>query len=348
MNRVIITGAAGFIGSHLTDFYLNKGYEVFALVKPNKDLINLAHYTDDKKIFKPDEKKYLEENLIQIPTFRKDLTILECDLKDTTTMEQIILYTKPVYIFHFGAQSKVVLSWKDPKNTIETNVIGTLNIFEPIKNHNIETKIILACSSAEYGTTANLNRALKESDPLKALHPYGISKIASELLSRQYNINFGINSVNLRFFNQTGPRKTSDACSEFISHIAKIELGLEKPVIEVGNLETYRDITGIKDTLNAIWLAATRGISGETYNICSNKKTKIRDVLEYAISLSSKKIRIIENTPSKLRNTDEPVILGSNKKTMNVLDYQTSQSLEATLEEMFQYWINFYQKISGY
>ena len=343
MEKILITGANGFLGSHLTDFCLKKDYEVYALDRPEQNLKNLTQYTEGKQNFSKEEKLKAFGDYIQIPTTNKKLTILEGDIKNKILIEKIIQKIKPKFIFHFGAQPLVIPSWEDPVNTIETNVIGTINIFEPIKKHKIDTRVILACTSAEYGTTTAINRPLKETDPLLAIHPYGISKIAAELLARQYYINFGIDIINIRFFNQTGPRKVGDACADFINKVAQIELGLTDPVIQVGNLSPYRDFTGIKDSIQAIWLAATKGKPGETYNICSGRKTQIREILKIALNLSSKKIDVKENIPDKLRKTDEDIILGNNTKIKTELGFKITQSIQEILKDMFDYWMEYYK-----
>jgi len=345
MDNILITGANGFLGSHLTDFLINKKFIVYASVKPGKLLINLNQYTLGKEVFSKNEKKKIFGDFIQIPTNNDNLKIFECDLRNKIQIEKIIKEIKPRFIYHFGAQSQVIPSWEDPIYTFQTNVIGTINIFESIKKYKINSKVIIACSSAEYGLSTNINRPLKEKDPLLAIHPYGISKVATELLARQYFINFRINSVMLRFFNQTGNRKVGDASSDFIKPIAEIENGLKEPIIEVGNLNTYRDITGIKDSLQAIWLSSTKGKPGETYNVCSNKKVLIRDVLNIALSFSTKNIKVIERTSSKLRITDEDIIIGDNSKIRNELGFKITQSLEELLEDMFEYWMNYYRNI---
>ncbi|MFX0072505.1 MAG: GDP-mannose 4,6-dehydratase [Candidatus Hermodarchaeota archaeon] len=340
---ILITGADGFLGAHLTEYCLNKGFYVVALKKPTGSLQNLSPYTNNKKKFSLEDFLNYKDKKIEIPNSNENLKILECDLKNTNLLEIIIEDVEPKYLFHFGAQPYVIPSWNDPVNTIETNVIGTINIFEPIKKNKIKTKVIVACSSAEYGTTTSLNKPLKEEDPLLAIHPYGISKVATELLARQYFINFGIETVILRFFNQTGPRKVNDACSDFVRKTAQIELGLVNPVIEVGNLSPYRDITGIKDSLEAIWLAAIKGRSGETYNVCSSKKIQIRELLKMVLELSNKKIKIKENTPSKLRKTDEDIILGDNTKIRNELGFKITQSIDEIIKDMFEYWIEYFK-----
>lgn len=344
MERILISGVNGFLGSHLADFCISKNYEVFGLERPNQTYRNLSHYTNGKLNFFEEEKKIMFNENIEIPTKNRNFKILECNIKNNRLLEKIIVGISPKFIFHFGAQPLVIPSWEDPVATIETNVIGTINVFEAIKKHRIKTRVIVACTSAEYGTTTSLNRPLKESDPLLAIHPYGISKVATELLARQYFINFGIEIVNLRFFNQTGPRRLGDATSDFIRKVTQIELGLSEPIIEVGNLNPYRDFTGIKDSLKAIWLAATKGTTGETYNICSGKKIQIRQILEIALSFTSKKIEIKENISNKIRKTDENVILGDNSKIKNELGWDISIPIEETLKDMFDYWLDYYKK----
>ena len=346
MERILISGANGFFGSHLTDFCINQGKKVYGIDLPDSSLQNLAHYTKGQILYSTEEKLKAFNTPIQIPTSNKNFVLLECNLNNASLLEKIIQKFKPKYIFHFGAQSMVIPSWEDPVGTIKTNVIGTINIFEAIKKHKIITRVIVACTSGEYGTTTSLNRPLRESDPLLAIHPYGISKVATELLARQYYINFGIEVINLRFFNQTGPRKKGDVCADFISKIAKIELGLSEPVIEVGNLNTYRDFTGIKDSVKATWLAATKGTPGEIYNVCSSRKIQIRQILNIALSFSSKKIQVKENVQYKLRKTDEDIILGDNSKIKNELGWSISVPIEETLKVMFDYWLNYY-KIYG-
>ncbi|MBY9008351.1 MAG: GDP-mannose 4,6-dehydratase [Candidatus Lokiarchaeota archaeon] len=346
IENILITGANGFIGSHLTDFCINKGYKVYALDLPERPFKNLSQYTNGKLNFSKDERLNAFGDYIQIPTSLENLVILECDVKNKNLIEKIIHTIKPKLIFHFGAQPHVIPSWEDPVNTVETNVIGTLNIFEPIKKYSLKTRVVVACTSAEYGTTTRtINRPLKETDPLMAINPYGISKLATELLARQYYLNFGIESINIRFFNQTGPRKEGDACSDFIRKVVQIDLDLTKPVIEVGNLNTFRDFTGIKDTIRGVWLVAVKGKPGETYNICSNRKIQIRQILNIALSFSSKEILIKENSTRKLRITDEDTILGDNTKIKTELGFEITQSIEETLKDMFDYWVDYYKTL---
>jgi len=344
MKNILITGSNGFLGSHLIDWCVEKNLVIYALDKPSASFRNLIQYTDGKLNFSSRDRKKIFGEKIRIASKKENLIFLECNLKNSDLLEKIVSEIEPDYIFHFGAQPYIIPSWEDPVNTIEINVIGTLNIFEPLKKNNVKSRVIVACSATEFGSSTKIDRPLKESDPLLAIHPYGISKIATELLARQYFINFGIEIINLRFFNLIGVRKINDAPSDFIRKIAQIELGLKEPVIEVGNLTPYRDFLDVIDAVSAIWLGATKGTPGETYNVCSNQKIQIRELLDIALSFSSKEIEVIENVQEKLRKTDEDIIVGDNSKFKEELDWKPIKPIKETLKEMFDYWMEFYQK----
>ncbi|MFX1297161.1 MAG: GDP-mannose 4,6-dehydratase [Promethearchaeota archaeon] len=341
MYKILITGSNGFIGSHLIDLLINKNYKVYALDRPFSSFKNLLHYTDGKLEFSEKEKLDFIGERIKNPSNNKNLILLECDIKNGLLLEKIIQEIKPDYLFHFAAQPFIIPSWENPIDTIETNVIGTINVFEPIKRYKLKTRVIVACTAAEFGTTTKLNRPLKEIDPLMATNPYGISKIAAELLSRQYFINFGIETINIRFFNLTGIRRTNDAPSDFIRNVVRIDLGLQGPTFTVGNLRPYRDFTDVLDAIQGIWLAAMKGTPGETYHICSNKKIQIRTLLNIALGFSKNQIQVEENVANKLRKTDEDILIGDNSKITKELGFKITRSIEETMREMYEYWIDY-------
>jgi GDP-4-dehydro-6-deoxy-D-mannose reductase len=344
MDNILITGSNGFLGAHLVDYIVDMNFNIYCLDRPSSSFRNLVQYTDGIEFYtKKHKQKFLGER-IKIETNRKNLFFLECDIKNAVLIDKIILELAPKYIFHFGAQPYIIPSWEDPVNTFETNVIGTITIFESIKRHSTKSRVVLACTAAEFGTTANIGRPLKETDALMAVHPYGISKIAAELLSRQYYINFGIETINLRFFNLTGTRRTNDAPSDFIRKIAQIEIGLKEPIIEVGNLHPFRDLLDVEDAVDAIWLASTKGTPGETYHICSGKKIQIRELLERSLRFSKKEIKVIENAPHILRRSDEDIVIGDNSKIQSELGWKPNIPIHRTLQKMFDYWMEIYQK----
>ena len=299
---------------------------MLAIAKPGIDLANLRHLLQEGK---------------EIPDFE----LQQVDVRDAKAMADVIERFEPDGIFHMAAQSYVQPSWENPAETFDTNINGTVNVFEPVKklkDMGLKTRIVVACSSAEYGTITQDDVPIKESLPLQPLHPYGISKVGQDLLARQYFLNFGIDTVRLRFFNQTGIRKVKDACADFAMKIAEIDAGKSVSEIHVGNLETQRDIQDIRDTVKANWLAFTSAEKGEVYNVCTGVATRIRDALNLLLSMASVDIAVVENYDAKMRFHDEPIILGDNSKFKAATGYEPDYKIEDTLRSMFEYWKGYY------
>jgi len=309
----LVTGATGFIGSHLSEFLLKKGHEVHGTVWDENELKN-------------------------VETIRDEINLLECDIRNEARVAGIIDEIKPEKIFHLAAQSFPTVSWDEPARTLETNVLGTSHLFEAVKKHSPNAVVLVACSSAEYGFVTEAEVPVSEDHVLLPLHPYGVSKVAQDLLSYQYFKNFGIKSLRARIFNTTGPKKTNDVCSDFTKMTVEIEKG-KASGMRVGNLEAKRDITDVADVINALWLLTEKGVQGEVYNVCSSRALRIRDVLDMAIANSTVKIDV-EVDPSKLRPTDEPIIMGDNTKIRETCGWVPVITMEETLRTMLDYWRN--------
>ncbi|UCF07753.1 MAG: GDP-mannose 4,6-dehydratase, partial [Thermoplasmata archaeon] len=298
-------------GSHLTEFLLDKGAEVHGTVWDKDELENIEAVKDK-------------------------VGILECDIRDKSRVEEIIETVKPHRIFHLAAQSFPTVSWDEPVRTLDTNVMGTTHLFEAVKKSTPQAVVIVACSSAEYGFVTEKEVPVSENHVLLPLHPYGVSKVAQDLLAYQYFKNFAIETIRARIFNTTGPRKTNDVCSDFTSQIVRIEKGQENQ-LSVGNLEAKRDITDVRDVVNALWLLSEKGDMGDVYNICSSKVHRIKDILNMAVERSNMKIDI-QVDPNKLRPTDEPIIMGDNTKIREGCGWVPVIPMEETLGTMLEYW----------
>ena len=309
---VFITGMTGFIGSHLAEFLLKKGEEVHGTVHFNREMPNVAHIKDD-------------------------IDVIQCDVRDKDLVSGIINRLRPKEIYHLAAQSYPTVSWEDPWYTLETNVIGTANVFEAVKEHEVDTRIFVACSSAEYGFVTEDEVPVKEDHALNPLHPYGVSKVATDLLAYQYFKNFGIRSIRGRIFNTTGPRKVKDVAADFSQQVAAIDLGKQKPKISVGNLDPRRDITDVRDMVEAMWVSLQKAEFGEAYNLCSTKAHKIKDVLDTLVGLSEKDIEVFVD-PKLLRPTDEPIIMGDNTKFRKATGWGPKVKIEKTLKDMVEHW----------
>lgn len=308
--KVWVTGAGGFMGVHLVNYLINKGYEVLA-----------TYYYPTTDIRDINKKALIEE----------------CDVRNKEKIFYLMKKFMPEKIFHLAAQSYPTVSWEDPWYTIETNIIGTINIFEAIKKFNSNTKILNAGSSAEYGFVTQEEVPIKESHSLKPLHPYGVSKVAQELLAYQYFKNFNLKPITIRIFNTTGPRKVNDVCSDFTKRLIEIEKYGKEKKLRVGNTKTKRAITDVRDLIQAFDLALDKATIGETYNVSGEKVYEIREIIEILRKLVDFDFEIWQD-PSLIRPTDEPIIYGDSSKFKAETNWKQEIPLEKTLRDMLDYW----------
>lgn len=310
--EALITGINGFIGSYLAEHLLAKGMSIHGTVHDLTRIENIAH-------------------------LKNKITLSKCDVRDRVTVKRVIRKSVPDFVFHLAAQSRPDISWKNPRETMETNVMGTVNIFEPIRELKLDPKILVACSSAEYGFIAENEGSIKEDHQLLPLSPYGISKVAQDLLAYQYFKNFGLRTIRVRIFGTTGPRKVGDVCSDFAGQIAEIEHGKRKPIMYVGNLEARRDLTDVRDMVEAFWLLGKKGKIGDVYNACSSKAYRIGYILNRFLDMSEVDIEV-KVDPKKLRPSDEPIIVGDNSKIRKDCGWGPKIPIEKTLEDTLNYW----------
>jgi GDP-4-dehydro-6-deoxy-D-mannose reductase len=271
--------------------------------------------------------------LIDLPNVRFE----QCDLRNGQRVSQILSEQQPTHIFHLGAQSLPTLSWSNPVETFESNIMGSLHLFEAIRHSKKPPVVVSACSSAEYGHVPPAAIPVTEEQPFRPLHPYGISKVCLDLLAREYFLDYKILAVNLRLFNTTGPGKTSDAPSDFVRQLVRIKKGLQPPVIEVGNLKPHRAFLDVDDTVRGFYLAAMKGKPGEAYNLCATKTHGIGELLRTAIRLSGVKAEI-RPVPRLMRPSDEKIIFGSTRKIRKDTGWKPLKSIEQTLKSMLEYW----------
>jgi len=314
MMRVLITGITGFAGSHLADYCIERGdVEVYGIIRWRSRTENIEH-------------------------LQNKIKIVECDLRDATSTRDVIEQIHPDYIFHLAAQSFVPTSWRAPTESLTTNVLGELNIFEAVRKIGLDCRIQLAGSSEEYGMVKEDEVPITEDNPLRPLSPYGVSKVAQDLLGYQYFMSYKMDVVRTRGFNHTGPRRPPVfVCSDFAKQVVDIERGRKDPVIHVGNLEAKRDFTDVRDMVRAYFLALEKGTSGEVYNICSEKSWKIREVLDMLIAKSKKDIEVRVDE-ARLRPSDVPRLLGDCSRFRNDTGWKPMIPSVWTLEDILDFW----------
>lgn len=314
MRRVLVTGVTGFAGSHLVDYLLAQGgYDIYGIQRWRSRTENIEHFADK-------------------------ITLLECDLRDATNTFETIAKVKPDWIFHLAAQSFVPTSWVAPSESLTTNVMAQVNIFEAVRRLGLKTRIQLACSSEEYGMVYPDEVPIKETNPLRPLSPYAVSKVAQDMLGYQYWMSWKVDSVRTRGFNHEGPRRGPVfVASDFAKQIADIEKGRKAPVLSVGNLEAQRDFTDVRDMVRAYVLALEKCEPGEVYNICSGDAWTIQKVLDHLLGMTKAKIEVRQD-PARLRPSDVPILLGDNSKFVKATGWQPTIPFDVTLKDMLEYW----------
>lgn len=314
MERVLITGITGFVGSHLSEFLLEKGLKVYGIERWRSKTENVEH-------------------------IKKKLKLIEADIRDAHSIGKVISCVEPDYIFHLAAQSFVPMSWNAPADTMTTNVIGTINLYEAVRKSKRDPKIHIAGSSEEYGMVYPNELPIKESNPLRPLSPYGVSKVAQDRLSYQYHKSYGLKIVITRAFNHTGPRRGEVfVTSNFSKQVAEIEKGVQKPVIKVGNLNAKRDFSDVRDVVKAYWMSLHKCKFGEVYNICSGKSRTIQSVLDLLLKLSKKKDIRVEKDLSRMRPSDVEILQGDYTKFKKATGWKPETSFEKTMEDLLNYW----------
>jgi len=328
---VLVTGVSGMIGSCVAKALVASGkYDVHGLVRYRSKLSNLSGYLDK-------------------------LTLHFGDITDSTRMRSVVRELQPVYIYHMAAQAINGVSYDSPELTMNTNVMGTLNILEAVKtemsgpvadtkaakakHHVPKCRLLIAGSSTEYGQTADeWDGPLPENAPMKPVSPYGVSKVATEMLAFQYYRSFKIETIVARFFIQVAAGGTEHlAMQEFARQIAMIERGLQKPTLLHGNLQTKRDMTDIGESAGVVVQLAEKGVPGEAYNIGSGEAYKMQDLLDLMIKQAKVKITP-ELDVSRLRVYDEKSLVVDNTKLKKVTGWVPNPNIERTIKQVLDYW----------
>ena len=310
--RALITGAGGFVGGHLCAYLLaHTDWELMGTVYP--------HPVDAQ----PQEPR---------------LRLRHTDLRDPEGVQALVGEVQPDTIFHLAAQSFVPASFADPWDTLQNNIRAQLNLLEAVRRSGRDVRVLVVGSNEEYGAPKPEELPQTEESPLRPNNPYAVSKVAQDFLGLQYYLAYGLPVVRVRPFNHTGPGQAPRfVVPAFASQIARIEAGLQAPVMQVGNLDAARDFTDVRDIVRAYHLAVSQGEPGEVYNLASGRPQSVRGLLEMLLSYSQAEIRV-ERDPDRYRPVDVPMAYGSAEKFRRRTGWGPQILFAQTLRDVLAYW----------
>jgi len=302
--RVFVTGASGFVGSHLVDALLARGDEVSVL----------------RRTASADT--------------RHGLAVRVGNVLDRDVVRQAIADSKPEEVYHLAAQSLPRESWVQPALTFQTNVEGTVNVLDAIRDSTAGARVVVACSSAEYAANSS-GQPISEDDALDPASPYGASKVACDHIARLYAQRFGMDIMRARPFFMIGSRKTGDVSSDWARGIVAIERH-EQSELPVGNLDAVRDFLDVRDGVDAVMLLAARGERGEAYNIASGNGWSLADLLQLFVKAARTAVMIRQDA-ALLRPLDEAIKIGNNSR-LRSLGWSQRHTIPTAVTELLDYW----------
>lgn len=310
--KAFITGIGGFAGQFLTRFLLSHGVEVSGALRPTGEA--------------------LAPELKQVKTYTLDIL-------DAAEVDRAMLAASPDLIFHLAAQANVPLAWQDPEDTYRINVIGQLHVLEAARKLPTMPRVLVISSNEVYGPPEGPHELpLRETNPMRPTNPYAVSKVTQDMMAYQYFKAFGMPVIRARPFNHIGPNQTDAyVAAAFARQVAEAEAGVREPVVRVGNLEALRDFSDVRDIVRGYYLAITKGVPGEAYNLGSGKAISIRSILDYFVSHSTIPISV-EPDPARMRPVDVPCVYADCSKIRAATGWEPMIPLEQTLSDVLEYW----------
>jgi len=309
--KVLITGIAGFAGSHLAELALREGAEVVGTVLPGAPTDNLA-------------------------AVQKDLATVACDLTERGAAAAVLRATRPDRVFHLAGASVVSTSWALRADVLRTNLEATYQLLEGLRRHPVPC--LLVSSGEVYGAVPEGEQPIPESRSPAPLSPYALSKACQELYAGYYVRAEGLPVVVVRAFNHVGPRQAPGfVWSDIARQVAAIERGQQPPVLEIGTTSTRRDFTDVRDMVRAYWALLAHAAPGETYNAASGRAVAIREVLNGFLARAACRIEV-RQAPQRVRPVDIPLLTGDASRLRARTGWGPAIPLEQSLADVLEDW----------
>jgi GDP-4-dehydro-6-deoxy-D-mannose reductase len=310
--RLLITGINGFVGGHLAEHLLASAIG---------DVWGLARQPS-----------------FVLPELRGRVEFVAADLGDLDQAVAALASVQPDLIFHLAGQANVPRSFAEPAQTLTTNILAQLNLFQAALRLKQNPLFLIVCSNEIYGRVAPDDLPIDEDTPLRPVSPYAVSKATQDLLAYQYYVSHKLRTIRLRPFNHIGPRQTEQfVASAFAAQIARIETGGQEPLLRVGDLAAERDFTDVRDMVAAYALAARHGEPGQAYNIGSGRTVSIRWLLDTLLAFSARDIAV-EPDPARMRPADVPRVVCDSRRFRERTGWAPQIPLEQTLYDILEHW----------
>ena len=322
MKKVLVTGITGMVGSHLTDFLLkNTNWKIYGLCRWRSPLDNIDH-------------------ILHLANKQKRINFIYADLNDYSSLIKALETSRPNYVFHLAAQSYPLTSFTEGNITFETNILGTYNLLNAIKQLKLNPLIHICSSSEVFGRVEKKNLPIDESCSYHPASPYAISKVGTDLIGRYFYEAYKQKIMVTRMFTHTGPRRGDVfAESSFAKQIALIEQKKIKPIIKVGNLKSLRTFADVRDAVRAYFLLLTKNPKpGEVYNIGGSYSCTIGEMLNFLLKQSKvKNIKVVKDK-NRLRPIDADLQIPNTKKFQSHTGWKPKIPFEKTMKDLLNYW----------
>ena len=313
--RILITGITGTVGAFLA-----------------RELLSHDPTTEIHGTYR------WRSRMEKVEPLRKEIRLLECDVRDGSSVRRLITEVRPHHIYHLAAQSNVQTSRHAPADTLSTNINGLVNVLEAVREICPQARILVPGSSEEYGLQSPGEQPIREENDLRPLSPYAVSKVSQDMVGLQYAASYKLHIVRTRAFNHTGPgREDVFVESSFARQIAEIEAGLREPVIHVGNLDVVRDYSDARDIVRAYRLALEMGAAGEVYNICSGTGLLVGEILRMLLAISGIQATIAPD-PQRIRHREPPALVGDCTRFRTLTGWTPQIPFRQTLQEILDFW----------
>ena len=321
--KALITGITGMVGSHLADYLIkHTDWDIFGMCRWRSPLDNVEH-------------------LLPMANAKDRISFIYGDLRDYISLDNAVSESRPDYVFHLAAQSYPKTSFTSPIETLDTNIQGTELILEALRKCDGIDPLIHVCSSSEvFGKVPKEHLPINEECRFHPASPYAISKAGTDMVGRYHAEAYGQKIMVTRMFTHTGPRRGDVfAESTFAKQIAMIEKGMIEPVIKVGNLDSLRTWSDVRDAVRAYYMLLTvNPVAGEYYNIGGDHVCTVREMLDHLISISRCKELKVEIDKERLRPLDADLQVPDTTKFHNHTGWKPEISFEKTMQDLLDYW----------